>query len=565
MARKLGWLLLTVALAFPAFAAAKPGSISGYVKNSAGIPQMGAAVELFGSALAPGMVVFTDDRGFYAAAGLNPGNYQVKVSAPSFLPSLRENVVLRAGAALVVNVTLSTLFEAVQMLPPRRNSSQDGDDWKWTLRSAANRPILRMVDHAPLVVVSNPEKGEDRVLKAQVAFLAGSDAGGFGSDGDMSTAFKVEGSLFSAGTLSLNGNLAYGSSGMPASVLRAAYSHHFASGSNPELALTVRRFASPGMVPRNAALQALALSVSDNFSVADLLEFKYGGEFQSIQFMGRATAFRPYGAVDLHLSPDTVLEYRYATSQPNTRAAKGFDTAPADLSESGPRVSMTNSVAALERARHQELALSRRQGDNNFQLAIYSENIQNPALTGVGDIGAAEDDFLPDIYSGTFTYNGGSLHTNGIRAVYQRKLGGEVTATATYSYGGVLDLQNSPGWDFVRSGLHTERRHALSTKFAGTMPGWKTHWIASYKWTSGGAVTPVDMFNASPGQADPYLNVFVRQPIPACHFLPGGMEALIDVRNLLAQGYVPVVAQDGRTLYLVQSARSVRGGVAFTF
>ena len=36
-------------------------------------------------------------------------------------------------------------------------------------------------------------------------------------------------------------------------------------------------------------------------------------------------------------------------------------------------------------------------------------------------------------------------------------------------------------------------------------------------------------------------------------------------RNLLAQGYVPVIGSDGHTLYLVQSARSVRGGVAFVF
>jgi hypothetical protein len=44
------------------------------------------------------------------------------------------------------------------------------------------------------------------------------------------------------------------------------------------------------------------------------------------------------------------------------------------------------------------------------------------------------------------------------------------------------------------------------------------------------------------------------------------MEVLVDLRNLLAQGYVPVLGRDGRTLYLVQSAaRSVRGGVAFSF
>jgi len=95
------------------------------------------------------------------------------------------------------------------------------------------------------------------------------------------------------------------------------------------------------------------------------------------------------------------------------------------------------------------------------------------------------------------------------------------------------------------------------------VPRAHTQWIASYRWVNGSAITPVDMFNASPGQSDPFLNVFIRQPIP--NILSGRMEALIDVRNLLAQGYVPVLGQDGQTVYLVQSARSVRGGVAFTF
>jgi len=93
----------------------------------------------------------------------------------------------------------------------------------------------------------------------------------------------------------------------------------------------------------------------------------------------------------------------------------------------------------------------------------------------------------------------------------------------------------------------------------------KTRWIASYRWVDGSALTPVDMLNASPGQSDPYLNLFIRQPIPSMGFLPGHMEAIIDVRNLLAQGYVPVLGQDGQTVYLVQAARAVRGGISFTF
>ena len=89
-----------------------------------------------------------------------------------------------------------------------------------------------------------------------------------------------------------------------------------------------------------------------------------------------------------------------------------------------------------------------------------------------------------------------------------------------------------------------------------------TRWQASYQWMNGRALTPVDMFNASPGQTDPYLNIFVRQPLPC---LQGRIEALVDIRNLLAQGYIPVIARDGHTMYLLQSARSVRGGVAFSF
>jgi hypothetical protein len=82
---------------------------------------------------------------------------------------------------------------------------------------------------------------------------------------------------------------------------------------------------------------------------------------------------------------------------------------------------------------------------------------------------------------------------------------------------------------------------------------------------NGSALTPVDMFNTSAGRSDPYLNVFLRQPLPGTGFLPGKMEAIVDLRNLLAEGYEPVIGQDGRTVYLVQAARSVRGGVAFTF
>jgi hypothetical protein len=546
-----------VALSVPAWAGERPGAISGYVRDASGIPQMGAVVEIVGSA-ARTLTVFTDGAGFFSATDLLPGFYSVKVSAASFLPALNEKVGLHPGSNVHLNITLNTLLNAIRVGPLR--GAADDDDWKWTLRSVANRPVLRVFDDpAP-----GPEQqGHD--LKASLSFLAGSAAGGYGSGSDVSTSFSVERSIFSADRVGLSGNVGYGD-GLPAAVLRAMYSHRLPDGSGPSMAITMRRFAPSDPNLHYAALQALALNAGDDISIGDVLELKFGSELQTIQFLGHVTAFRPYGSIDVHPSPNTVVEYDYATSLPNTRAEKGFDSAPADLSEADPRVSMTNFTTRLERAHHQELNVSRRIGKNNMQVAVYSDRVANTALTGTGTVTAAGGSLLPDLYSGTFTYAGDTLNARGLRVVLERKFSSDLTATLDYAFGGVLDLgkpdvqiQDVPQW------ITTQRRHALAAKFSGTLPGAHTRWIASYRWVNGQALTPVDMFNASPGQSDPYLNVFVRQPIPTLGFLPAHMEMLVDLRNLLAQGYVPVMGQDGQTVYLVQTARSVRGGVTITF
>jgi len=546
-----------VALALPAWAGDRPGAISGYVRDASGIPQMGAVVEVAGSA-ARTLTVFTDGAGFYSATNLLPGFYSVKVSAASFLPALREKIGLHPGSSVHVNITLNTLLNAMRAAPLR--GTADDDDWKWTLRSVANRPVLRVFGDP---AATAEQQGHD--LKASLSFLAGSAAGGYGSGSDMSTGFSLERSIFSVDRVGLSGNVGYGD-GLPAAVLRAIYSHRLPDGCGPSMAITMRRFAPSDPNLHNAALQALALSAGDDFTVGDVLELKFGSELQTIQFLGHVTAFRPFGSVDLHVSPNTVVEYDYATSLPSTRAEKGFDSAPADLSEADPRVSMANFTTRLERAHHQEVNVSRRIGKNSLQVAVFSDRVADTALTGTGDVTAAGGFLLPDIYSGTFTYAGDTLDSRGMRVVLERKFASDLTATLDYAYGGVLDL-SKPDVDLqeARQWITTQRRHALAAKLSGTFPGSRTHWIASYRWINGSALTPVDMFNASPGQSDPFLNVFIRQPIPTLGFLPAHMEALVDLRNLLAQGYVPVMGQDGQTVYLVQAARSVRGGVTITF
>ena len=119
--------------------------------------------------------------------------------------------------------------------------------------------------------------------------------------------------------------------------------------------------------------------------------------------------------------------------------------------------------------------------------------------------------------------------------VVQRKFSPDFTATTDYSTGGVAALAGPVNaLQNVSQNLSNVRRHSIGGKLSGNIPTSGTRWIASYKWTSGNSLLPVDEFNASPGQVDPYFSFFIRQSIPGTSFIPAKMEALVEMRNLLA-------------------------------
>ena len=136
----------------------------------------------------------------------------------------------------------------------------DDDDWKWTLRSVANRPILRVLADGTTVVV---ERQVDHDLKGSVSFSAGSPEQGFGSSSDMTAGFAVERSLLSTGTLRLNGNVGYESDGqgIPSAVLRTTYTNRFNGMFEPSMAITASaaQFARPQQrMPGRLAASAVA-------------------------------------------------------------------------------------------------------------------------------------------------------------------------------------------------------------------------------------------------------------------------------------------------------------------
>jgi hypothetical protein len=182
-----GFVVLIALGAAPVYGV-PPASVSGVVRDSSGAPQIGTEVQLLRPDLSVVTSVYTNDEGRFLIASLLPGRYSIKAIGPSFLPALRENVRVHTGT--IVNLTLNTLYEVIQWLPadPRAANSQK-DDWAWTLRSAANRPLLRWLEDGPLVVVSD---GTGSAPKLMARLMATGQEGSFGESGERITASVEE-------------------------------------------------------------------------------------------------------------------------------------------------------------------------------------------------------------------------------------------------------------------------------------------------------------------------------------------------------------------------------------
>ena len=100
-----------------------------------------------------------------------------------------------------------------------------------------------------------------------------------------------------------------------------------------------------------------------------------------------------------------------------------------------------------------------------------------------------------------------------------------------------------------------------SLALSGTVEGTGTRWRASYRWQPADTLTSIAPYSLA--AVEPYLALHLRQPI-CTHEGGVNVEALLNVNNLLAEGYRPYVLNSGLVVF-AQDQRSVGAGVAFTF
>src|SRR5262249_19777747 len=153
-----------------------------------------------------------------------------------------------------------------------------------------------------------------------------------------------------------------------------------------------------------------------------------------------------------------------------------------------PRISLRGARPRIQRGEEYELAYTKRAGSRTYSVAAYREAIWNAAVTLVAPDGLySSGDILPDLFSGTSTFNAGNFQTGGLTASVTQNLGDHFSAMLMYGSVGSLTADtrqlesNSP--DELRSMIRASRRHAATARIAATAPGTGTHLIASYQWT----------------------------------------------------------------------------------
>src|SRR5262245_50235668 len=116
--------------------AALSADILGQVKNSTGVPQMGAAVYLYNRFDLLVRQVLTNEEGKFAFDGLAPDIYTVRVSLASFVPAMRRIAVL-AGTERQLRINLSSVLSSIDVAPlAAPGGALMSDEWKWVLRAS---------------------------------------------------------------------------------------------------------------------------------------------------------------------------------------------------------------------------------------------------------------------------------------------------------------------------------------------------------------------------------------------------------------------------------------------
>jgi hypothetical protein len=565
--------------ALPATAQTSPkpssGTVSGVVRDSAGIPQLGATVEMFSET--PGVLAarqfLTNTQGIFKGDKLAPGFYTVRVTLAGFLPSLEKHIRISSNLTTVVRVQLESMFASVEQLRrPPTNGAAEPDDWKWVLRSAPGlRPVLQWTEDSALsastmVLETNTYRPHGRVELTNGARRPGSISSIGAAPG---TSFAYDQPIDRYNRIVFAGQVSYDQDS-PAGGLAAIWLPTGSSATGPQSTIVLRE-AKIG--PQGPTFRGVRLDQTGSLTFGERFLLRVGGEYVLVGAGSSAWSVRPRLKLESRLASNWYLNLIYASlptsGVPSDTLASDLiaGNAPGNLSnalnqlDTFPALLWRNGRPVLENGQHEEMALEHKMGSRGaLQVAAFRDDNRDVAIYGRG-MELPSSEFIQDYYSKGFAYDGGSSSDWGARLALRQKITDEVEFTTVYAFAGAL-VPTSDDDGVLREALRTMPRHSLAAKVSAKVPRTGTSLSTGYKWVSGMSVSRVDPYGESIYQINPYLYIGIRQPLPK--FALGRWEANAECDNLFAQGYVPLSTPEGLVL-LVPAFRSFRGGLSLQF
>ncbi len=566
------------------------GTLSGAVSDTAGIPQMGATILLFNRYDRLVERIITGAAGDFLVNNLPADTYSLRVTLASFMPAIKRNIAIQPGMKSVLAINLASVISSIELVSTAPLSgAMMSDEWKWVLRSSmTTRPVLRVLpsldEHAP----GEPSAGNaifsDTRGLLKVSSGESTPFSFVNNQPDLGTSFALATSIYGNTHVQFSGNIGYGMNAtMPAAGFRTTVSRSDLTG--PEVKLTVQQLSLPmrgflgiGAQSDNApAIRTLSLTVMDRAEITDNLELEYGAALDSVSFLQRLNYVSPFARLTYRLNENSSLGFSYSSGAPPVELFEDSRDPDSNLQRDlaalsmYPRVSLRDGSANVQRTQAMEIGYKIKEGTRTYGLGAYQESVSNGALTLSAPSGlyAGSGDLLPELSSNSSVFNIGNYSRRGFMASVTQELGEDLAMTLAYGDGGSLRadgrtlMTDNP--NELRSLIHQAQHQWVMGKVSGKIPVTGTKFTTSYLWTDYRSLTPGYVYMVQRLYPEAGLNIRIRQPLPNFCGLPGRIEATAELRNMLAQGYLPISTADGQRMILTNSPRAVRGGVSFIF
>jgi hypothetical protein len=555
--------------------AAGYGSLSGIVSDNKGVPLMGATVLVtgptdFGTAVTAqsSARMLTDAHGRFTLAHLLPGWYSLNVSSPTRLPAMRNGVHVEAGMTSIASFVLADVFAPVKLQVPGSSVSSWGDDWKWVLRgSSSTRPILRYRDPSQTKEEAKAEKALLPPNSYYMGVLPGLSAHdplaedfGMASVAAYLQPLSPQADVLAEASFApMGGN----STTVGTAVMRSSQ----IDGTRQEAGIALHQFdLVPGAPTALNQARGMVATYTEtrliypHVTVTTGIDISYLGSFDS------AFIAQPRMNVEYQPTSQTVISMQYGSAAEAGTAITDRLTAL----NAFPLITEQNSHLEIERLNHTELTLNHRIGKSaRLQVAAYHDSTHNAAVWGMG-ISSTDAAFtgnsLPNPAGNGIVINGGSYSSSGFRAVFAKTFDSRIEVLGAVTTGNSLSAkQLNLEQAYTQGELTPQQTAAFLGKVTAEVPLTHTRISTSYECVPADRVTLVDPAMQGALQAQPYLGVQIRQPIPTPNSWPVRIDAVAEFQNLLSQGYVPS-GQNGQKQVVVTSGyHYVRGGFAVQF